>query len=97
MAFKKIWYIITAPFKWVWKECKDWKTLLIFGIVMAVVGIEVWLPLLLGLILHNTYLIGIATTCQLFWMLPGTPFLPLCIGITFGIKKIMEKIKCKKK
>ena len=25
---KKIWRFITAPFKWIWNECKDIKTLI---------------------------------------------------------------------
>ncbi len=27
---------------WVWEECKDWKTLVLLGIVCVVIGLPVW-------------------------------------------------------
>ena len=89
---KKIWGIITAPFKWIWNECKDIKTLIIFIIVFLVLSSEVWLFYLLGFIFQNNWFIGIASACWLFWLGPGTPFIPLCIGFTALVKSIFNKI-----
>lgn len=88
-----VWYYIAFPFKWCFTELRDWKTLLLFGVVMLVIGCEVWVPLLLGIIFNNEWLLGIAATCEAFWLAPFTPFLPLCIGITMGIKALFYKIK----
>ena len=81
--------------KYLWHELKNWHTLLLFGIVCAVVGVEVWLPLVLGIIFHNGWLISIAVTCEMFWLAPFTPFLPLCIAITLGLKALWRNTKNK--
>lgn len=94
--WKWIWYLLTFVWVWCWYNIRDWRTLVIFIIVMAVVGIEVWLPLLLGLILDNAWLLGVAAVCEAFWLAPLTPFIPLCILITMGIKGLINKIKRKK-
>lgn len=82
----------------VWRcSMRDWRTFLIFAIVCLVISIEVWLPYLLGVITWGTdfskWCFGIGSTLWLWWLLPGTPFLPLCIGITIGVKAIFNKIK----
>lgn len=92
-----VWFLLTYPFVWSWYNFRDWRTFVIFIIVMLVVGIEVWLPFILGIIFKNAWLIGIATVCEAFWLAPFTPFLPLCILITIGIKAWLNKISSKKK
>lgn len=94
--WKWVWYLTTFPWIWCWYNFRDWRTFVIFIIVMLVVGIEVWLPLLLGIILNNAWLIGIATVCEAFWLAPGTPFVIICIFITIGIKGIFNKIRERK-
>lgn len=101
--WQKIKHIIVAPFKWIWQNLKDWRTFVIFIIVVLVISCEVWVPYIIGAIaflVGNAALggtmVGVATTCWMFWLLPGTPFLPLCIGITAGIKAIFNKIKNRK-
>lgn len=83
--------------KSIWKELKDIKTLIIFLIVLIIVGSSVWFPLLLGIITNDKYWYGIAGTVELFWLAPATPFIPLCIAITFAIKKILFKERKKNK
>lgn len=78
-------------FKKIWLELKDVKTLIIFLIVMIIVDIGVWLPFLIGLITKDPYWFGIAGVVELFWLAPATPFIPICIAITFAIKKILFK------
>lgn len=104
-GFKRFWkwvlFLLITPFKYIWTECHDWHFLLIFIIVVLVIGSEVWIPLLLAFVFWNLEsfritCLSIAGTCELFWMLPGTPFIPLCIVITISIKAIIEKIQKKK-
>jgi len=103
--FKRFWkwilYYITTPFIYVWTECHDWHFLLIFILVVLVVGCEVWVPLLLAFIFwanepFRITCLSIAGVCEAFWMLPATPFIPICIVITIGIKRLIEKISNQK-
>lgn len=80
-------------------ELQDRLTIIIFIVTVLVLSSEVWLCYLLGIIFNSAYLIGIATTCWLFWLSPFTPFLSisflLTIGIREGIRKIQERGKKK--
>lgn len=95
--WKWVWYVISFPFIWIWVNLRDWRTLLIFGIVCAIVSSEVWVFYLMGFISWGTdfskWCMGIASACWVWWLLPGTPFLPLCIAITIGIKALFNKWK----
>lgn len=103
-GFKRIihllWFNFIYVWKWLFTQFRDWHFIITFFIVMAVVGIEVWLPLVLGLIFKGTpfgakclYVSGI---CEAFWLAPLTPFIPLCIVITMSIQEIKIKAKRKK-
>ena len=94
---KKLWSKIKKFWKQTWKELKDWKTLILYIIVNIVLSCEIWVPYLLGLITGNKWWYGIGSACWLFWIGPGTPFIPLCIAITLAIKKIFFKKKDEKK
>lgn len=97
---KKIIHLITKPFKRLRINLKDIKTLVIFIIVFLVLSSEVWVFYLLGFIFSDTDFgkrcLGIGSACWLFWLGPFTPFLPLCIAITFGIKALFNKIRFRK-
>lgn len=80
-----------SVFIYIWRECRDWKTLILFGLVALVVGSPVLVPLVLGIIFRNAWLIGIASAVEAFWLMPLTPFIPLCLGITFAIKGVLNK------
>ena len=92
--FRLLLHYITFPFIWIWHNLRDWKTLVIFIIVCLVVSSEVWVFYLIGLITWGTsfssWCFGIGTFLWGWWLLPGTPFIPLCIGITLGIKAIFK-------
>lgn len=98
--WKWVWFLLSFPFIWIWVNIRDWKTAIIFIIVVVVVSIEVWLPYLLGVITWGSdfskWCFGIGSACWIFWIGPGTPFIPLCIGITIGIKALFNKIKGKR-
>jgi hypothetical protein len=97
----KVWFLMSWPFRWLWAECHDWRFLVIFIIVFVVMSSEVWVCYLLGFIFKDTAfgktMLGVASACWLFWLGPGTPFMPICIGITVGIKALFDKIKSKRR
>ena len=98
--WKLVWFYFKKPFVWLKDNIKDWKTAVIFIIVFLVVSCEVWLPYLMGFITWGTdfskWCFGIASACWLFWLGPGTPFLPICIGLTILIKSLFNKITFRK-
>lgn len=77
--------------KWVWSECKDWHTLVLFLIVTFFMYTPVWGGYLLHLIFKIKWGSVVATAYMAFWAGPFTPFFPLCIAITLAIKKFWEK------
>lgn len=98
--FKLIWFYISFPFVWLFYNIRDRHTLVIFIIVMLVVGCEVWIPYLLGVIFYSNEafritMFSVGSACWLFWLGPFTPFMPLCIVITIGIKTGINKWKMK--
>jgi len=98
--FKWVLYLIVFPFKWLWYNIRDWRTALIFGIVCLVVSSEVWVPYLLAVITWGTnfskIMLGVGSTCWIFWLGPGTPFMIICIGLTIGIKELFNRIKTRR-
>lgn len=99
------WCVFLAffPFRWLWTECHDWRFLVLFVGVVAIVGSEVWVPLVIGFIATAngnstlaTTMYSVAGVCEAFWLAPFTPFIPLCIFITIGIKALLDKIKGRK-
>lgn len=93
--WKWVWHLLTFSFIWMFYNIRDWKTAVIYIIVNIVVSIEVWLPYLLAFITQGTdfskIMLSVGSACWLFWLGPGTPFIPLCIGITIGIKSFLNK------
>ena len=82
--------------KWIWAECKDWRTLVVFIIVYCVVMSPVIVGYTLYFVTKNEWHLTYASVWLLFWFGPFTPLIPLCIAITFGVKKLL-KIKKKRK
>lgn len=93
---KKIWNKFKSFLKWIWTQLKDVQTLIIFIIVLAVMYFPAYGFYILSLILNNAMLAYIATVYVAFWAGPFTPFFPLCISITLGIKALINKAKEKK-
>ena len=78
---------------------KDKTNIIIFIIVFLVLSSEVWVMYLLYFITNNAWFLWIGSACWAFWLAPFTPFLPLCIAITFGVRKLYNKLtktKCQK-
>lgn len=79
--------------KWVWSECKDWHTLLLFAIVVVLMYAPVLLGYILYFVFKSKWAMGVASAYLVFWAGPFTPYFPLCIAITLSLKKLIEKIK----
>lgn len=77
--------------KWVWHECKDWRTLVLLGVVCLVLGFPVWGGYLLGFLFDWAWAFWLATIAWGFWMLPGAPYFALCVSITLVIKRLFER------
>lgn len=84
-------------FKWLFNTLKDRTNRIIFVITFLVLSSEVWIMYLLGIITGNAWFYGIASVCWAFWLAPFTPFIPLCIAVTFGIRKIVDRIRKKRR
>lgn len=82
--------------KWIWSECKDWHTLVLLIIVVVLMYTPVWGGYLLHLLFDVKWGSAVATAYLAFWAGPFTPYFPLCITITFAIKRLIEKISGKK-
>ncbi len=89
LKLKKLWRYIKS-------EITDVKTFIIFAIVVAVIYSPVWLCYILYFVFKWKWCFVVASSCLAFWAGPFTPFFPLCIAITLGIKKIMRKVFQKK-
>lgn len=76
--------------RWIWKECKDVKTFLLFLLVIAVVYSPVWGGHLLSAIFGWKWATAMASACLVFWAGPFTPFFPICVGITLSIKRLIK-------
>lgn len=79
------------------KQLKDKTNIIIFIVVFLVLSSEVWVPILLGIITQNAWWYGVGATCWAFWLAPFTPFLPLCLGITFAVRKAYDALKKRSK
>lgn len=93
---KRIWGKFLSFLKWLWMQLKDWRTLIIFIVVLLVMYFPTYGFLLFSLIFKNPWFAGAATVYAAFWAGPFTPFFPICIALTLGIKKIISKIAKKK-
>lgn len=93
---KKIVNKVVDFFKWVWKECKDWHTLVLLGLVCLTLSLPIWLFYALGFVFHWDWAFWVATAVWGFWMLPGAPFFALSVSITLAIKKIFQKVREKR-
>ena len=77
--------------KWLWQECKDWRTFVLLVIVCIVVGAPVWISGLLGILFNWAWAWAVFAALLAFWWLPGVPYFALCVAVTLAIKRFFEK------
>lgn len=82
--------------KWLWRECKDWRTFVLLVIVCIVVGAPVWISGLLGILFNWAWAWAVFAALLAFWWLPGVPYFALCVAVTLAIKRFFEKKAAKK-
>jgi len=82
--------------KWLWRECKDWRTFVLLVIVCIVVGAPVWISGLLGILFNWAWAWAVFAALLAFWWLPGVPYFALCVAVTLAIKRFFEKKTAKK-
>lgn len=83
-------------FKKLFNALKDKTNIIIFIITFIVLSSEVWIMYLLYFITGNLWFLGVGSACWAFWLAPFTPFLPICLALTFCVRKIFDKIKAKR-
>lgn len=84
---------IKSFFYWLWQECKNWRTVALLAVVIAVMYSPVWGGFLLHALFGWKWAGIMASAVLLFWAGPMTPFFPLCVAITLAIKRFFQKHK----
>lgn len=87
---------IVSFFRWLWGECRDWRTAVLLLIVAVLIYSPVWAGYLLHLIFGWKWAGVMATAVLVFWAGPFTPFFPVCIALTLSIKRWHEAGRTKK-
>lgn len=93
-VIKRWWRWFVNFWKGIWavvKSMGNWKgvlSLLIVWLLISGSGVS-----LLGVIIANTWLIGIGATIYGFWLLPLTPLVPINIGIAMLMQRYVFRDK----
>ncbi len=95
--FRKIINVFKNFFLWVWRECRDWRTLLLLALVCIAIGTPVWGCGILYLLFGWEWALAVALACLAFWWLPGVPFFTVSLAVTLAIKRIAETVLKRKK
>ena len=90
--WKKLWEKTKNFFKYIWSECKDWRTVALLVLVVIVIYSPVWVGYLLFFLFKWKWCLAASSAVAAFWAGPFTPFFPLCITITFALKKLFRVI-----
>lgn len=88
---------IKSTAKWLWNACGNWKTLVWFFVYYLAFSSPTICGYLLYFITKNAWHLTYANACIAFWAGPGTPELPLCVGMAIGTRKLLNKIKHRKR
>lgn len=86
---KKLWHKLVHFFKFVLKDkLSRW----IFVIVYLLMSSPIWICYILEFIFKNGVFASVGTAYWLFWAGPFTPFIGVCLGITAGVRAIIDRI-----
>lgn len=81
--------------EWIKKELSDPLTFWVFVIVCVVLSSEVWVMYILWFITGDEWFFATASMLWGIWWLPFIDFIPICLGITIGIKALINKNRSK--
>ena len=76
--------------RYLWRECKDVRTIALFFAVVIVGYSPAWGGLILYVLSGNEWFLAGATSWVLFWAGPFTPFFPLCLAVTLAIRRLLR-------
>lgn len=82
--------------RWLWEFIKSFNTAKGYiSLIIAWCIMYGWVVafFVIGTVAEDAYLLGIATTVAVFWAGPFTPFLPILVGLTRFIQKIILRDK----
>lgn len=82
--------------KWIWEQCKDWKTVALLGVVSLVMYSPALAGWAAGAILGWDWAWISATAYAAFWIGPFSPFFGIAVAITLFIKRTVQLIFKKK-
>ena len=80
-----------AVFRRLWASCRDARTIALFFVVVIVLYTPAWGGLFLYAVTNNDLYLAAATSYVLFWAGPFTPFFPLCLAITLGLRRLLRR------
>ncbi len=78
--------------RWVWGECRDWRTFLLLAIVCITIGTPVWGGYILFFLFGWKWAFAMATAALAFWWIPGVPFFTVSVTVTLAIKKLAQTL-----
>lgn len=82
--------------RWIWEQCKDWKTIVLLLIVSAVLYSPAIVCWTLFFIFKWDWAWITATAYSAFWIGPGTPFFVISVTVTLAIKRFIQHLFGKK-
>lgn len=94
--FKKLWLVIIFSWIWLFKEFGNLKTIIVFLIIACVMSATVWIPLIIAFVFGfqsnvGVYCMSLTIGSLIFWNLPGTPFIIICLTITLILNRTILK------
>lgn len=77
------------------KDIVNKENLFVIIIALAIFWSPLYIPGILGWVLNNNWLIGLATGYLAFWILPGSPAIILQIALIYFFRRILTWMKTK--
>ncbi len=77
---------------WLKTEFANKETFALFLVVLAVMYSPVWGGYLLYALFHWKWCFVMATGYLVFWAGPFTPFFPVCVAVTLGVRRLIVRL-----
>ena len=79
--------------RWIWAQCKDWKTVVLLGIVSLVLYSPAIVGWIIGFLFGWDWAWVTATLYAAFWLGPGSPFFLIAVTATLAIKGFFGRLR----